>query len=384
MKKCINSLLIVLLVILSGKVLGQNIAPADMLKMTGNYVRSTVNGKTYQLFVSLPKNYNPHDTIRYPVLYFLDGYYSFPIIAPTHFALDFANQMKKVIIVSIADSVLNILNWSLSRLTDLTPSFSESDDSAYAEYLHLPPGITKSGGGADFLKTLRFDIIPFIDKQYKTTNDRGIAGHSLGGLFTAYCLLTAPDLFNRYGINSPSFWWDKKMIFAMEKSFSKKNKVLKARVYMSIGSLEQDAVSNMTSFADSLNKRNYEGLELSFNIFDNETHESVIPAMISRNLRVLYSFNDQKTIILSNQQFQKFVGTFEIQKDLDIKFILENDQLYAQLTGQNAIPIYPESETEFFYKILNAQIQFIKNGKGDFDHMILLQDGEKYEGKRIN
>jgi hypothetical protein len=29
------------------------------------------------------------------------------------------------------------------------------------------------------------EIIPFIDKSYKTNSDRGIAGHSLGGLFTA-------------------------------------------------------------------------------------------------------------------------------------------------------------------------------------------------------
>jgi uncharacterized protein len=384
MKKWINSLPIALLVLLTSKVLGQNIAPADMLKMTGNYVKSTINGKTYQLFVSLPKKYNPHDTTRYPVLYFLDGYYSFPIIAPTHVALDYENGIENVIIVSIADSVLGLSKWYLSRLTDLTPSFNASDDSSVLAQMDLPPGIIKSGGGADFLKTLRADIIPSIDKQYKTTNDRGIAGHSLGGLFAAYCLVTAPDLFNRYGINSPSFWWDKKKIFAMEKSFSEKNKSLKARVFMSAGSLEVGIVPDMNSFADSLKKHNYEGLEISSNIFDNETHSSVIPAMISRNLRALYSYSDSKAIKLNNQQFQKFVGTYKTQKGFNVKIFLEKDQLYAQLTGQNAFPIYAESETEFFYKIVIAQIQFIKNEKGDFDRMILLQDGEKYEGKRIN
>jgi hypothetical protein len=63
---------------------------------------------------------------------------------------------------------------------------------------------------------------------------------------------------------------------------------------------------------------------------------------------------------------------------------LNKDQLYAQITGQIAYPIYAESETEFFYKIVLAQIQFIKNEKGDYVRMNLLQGGEKYEGKRIN
>jgi predicted alpha/beta superfamily hydrolase len=41
----------------------------------------------------------------------------------------------------------------------------------------------------NFLNLLKTEIIPFVDKNYKTNSDRGIAGSSLGGLFTAYRLV---------------------------------------------------------------------------------------------------------------------------------------------------------------------------------------------------
>jgi predicted alpha/beta superfamily hydrolase len=136
---------------------------------------------------------------------------------------------------------------------------------------------------------MKNEIIPFVEKKYKTNGDRGIAGHSLGGLFTAYCLLSEPDLFHRYGINSPSFWWDKNKMFEMEKAFSEKNKNLNAQVFISVGSREGESmVPKMTAFADSLKIHNYNGLILTSQIFDNETHFSVLPSSISRTLRVLY------------------------------------------------------------------------------------------------
>ena len=57
---------------------------------------------------------------------------------------------------------------------------------------------------------------------------------------------------------------------------------------MSVGSLEGEMVKLMTDFADSLKTHHYKGLTLNQQIFENENHMSVIPASISRTLRVLY------------------------------------------------------------------------------------------------
>jgi predicted alpha/beta superfamily hydrolase len=203
--------------------------------------------------------------------------------------MDLAKEIKDVIIVAIGDSSQSEYDWHVSRYYDYTPSYVGKMDTTWSYILKFPVGSLKSGGSPAFLSTIQKDIIPFIDMHYKTTKDRGISGHSLGGLFVSYCLLTAPGLFNRYGINSPALWWNNKEILSMEHSFATQRTGLAANIFISVGSLEgEQMVSPMNSFAASLKEHNYKGLILSSQVFDNETHVSVAPASNSRTLRVLY------------------------------------------------------------------------------------------------
>ena len=57
-------------------------------------------------------------------------------------------------------------------------------------------------------------------------------------------------------------------------------------------------------------------------------------------------------ISIATEQLQKFVGTYEVEKDFEIKILSDKDQLFSQLTGQNAFPIFAESEMLFFLKVL--------------------------------
>lgn len=90
----------------------------------------------------------------------------------------------------------------------------------------------------------------------------------------------------------------------------------------------------------------------------------------------------RKEIIITTEELQKFVGTYEVEKDFEIKISVDKDQLFSQLTGQNAFPIFVESEMLFFYKVVDAQIQFEKNEKGEISNLFLLQNGNKIEAKR--
>jgi hypothetical protein len=257
-------------------------------------LKSKINGTTYHLYVSLPQHYSTKDTTHYPVLYLLDGGFSFPIAHSARNALDIFGELKHLIIVGIEyDWEQSLTPWTTNRWKDYTPTKDANYDSIFIKWyglsFGLPEGSLLSGGGPVFLNVIRKEIIPFIDKEYKTTTDRGISGQSFGGLFAAYCLFSAPDLFNKFGINSPSFWWDKKEMFKMEKTFSEHNQSLGVQVFMSAGSLEGESMTPvMTAFADSLRGRKYKGLKLTTYIFEGETHMSVMPAMISRTLRVLY------------------------------------------------------------------------------------------------
>ena len=67
------------------------------LSMSGHILKSTNNNKKYQLYVSLPSDYNPIDTKRYPVLYILDANYSYPLINSLHSLLDSGQEIEKII-----------------------------------------------------------------------------------------------------------------------------------------------------------------------------------------------------------------------------------------------------------------------------------------------
>ncbi len=216
-------------------------------------IKSNFNQKDYQLDVLLPKSYSTSDTIHYPVLYVLDGKYSFTSFYSIRSVLDLGKEIKDVIIVAIDGNNLSESDWMANRFNDFTPSSIPQADSTWSKIFNLPYGKLISGGASLFFKTIQKDIIPFIDKQYKTNSSRALFGHSLGGLFVGYCFLSKPDLFQKYSMNSPSFWWNNGEMLSLENSFIKQNSSVPASLFISVGALEgTPMISPITSFADSL------------------------------------------------------------------------------------------------------------------------------------
>ncbi|HCU6011433.1 TPA: serine hydrolase [Legionella pneumophila] len=99
--------------------------------------------------------------------------------------------------------------------------------------------------------------------------------------------------------------------------------------------------------------------------------------------------SERKEINVSSETLAKYVGTFNIEpyvgaygltslKQLIIS--LENGYLVAQETNQPKTQLFPESETNFFGKIPDIQINFFKNKQGQISHLKLHQDGETSTG----
>jgi predicted alpha/beta superfamily hydrolase len=285
-----STVLLLLLTVFTFESMGQAVPVINQKQEQA--LKSKLNGTTYQLKISLPKHYSSKDTVRYPVLYLLDGGLGFPIAHSARTALDMIGGLEDVIIVGIDyEFELSYTPWFTGRWRDYTPGKDANLDvnPGFIKGFGLPEGSLSSGGAPVFLNVIRNEIIPLIEREYKTNGDRGISGHSFGGLFAGYCLFEAHDLFKRFGVNSPSFWWNNKAMFEVEKKFSESHTSLPVTVFMSVGSLEGASMTPvMTAFADALKSRNYKGLDLKTFVFEGETHNSVMPAMIGRTLRVLY------------------------------------------------------------------------------------------------
>jgi hypothetical protein len=55
----------------------------------------------------------------------------------------------------------------------------------------------------------------------------------------------------------------------------------------------------------------------------------------------------------------------------------------VQITGQRALEVFPESETRFFYKTVDAQITFQRDESGKVDRLILHQSGRDLTAIRL-
>ena len=61
----------------------------------------------------------------------------------------------------------------------------------------------------------------------------------------------------------------------------------------------------------------------------------------------------------------------------------EGDQLYTQLTGQQKFPVFREGEGKFFLKVVDAQLEFVRNAEGRVESVTLHQGGRDMPGKRV-
>jgi hypothetical protein len=241
----------------------------------------------YRITVAVPFGYSPADSIRYPVVYMLDGDPNLPLAALIQWNMSYDGELPKMIIVGIGYQAENFIGTVSYRTLDYTPVRVIKLDSQMTANHHVK---MVSGGAGNFLLVMKNEIIPFIEKSYSTNRDRVLAGHSFGGLFAAYVLFTEPLLFNRYLISSPSLYWGNEEIMREEATYYKSgHSTLQAKVFISAGSQEpEEMVPDVKQLVRTIEGRNYIGLEVTERVFDNETHLSVIPFAISRGLRVLF------------------------------------------------------------------------------------------------
>lgn len=90
----------------------------------------------------------------------------------------------------------------------------------------------------------------------------------------------------------------------------------------------------------------------------------------------------RKEITVALPLLQSYVGVYEITPQFQLTVTVENGQLMAQATNQPSFNLHAESETKFFLKVVDAQVEFIKNEKGVVDKLILFQNGAQQAGIR--
>ncbi|MBK9391222.1 MAG: serine hydrolase [Bacteroidetes bacterium] len=87
-------------------------------------------------------------------------------------------------------------------------------------------------------------------------------------------------------------------------------------------------------------------------------------------------------IKLSPDILSRYVGNYELVPGFILAITVEGDRIFSQATGQGKIEIYPETETKFFLKVVDATLDFSKDDAGNYSKVTLHQGKVVMEGKR--
>jgi CubicO group peptidase (beta-lactamase class C family) len=80
---------------------------------------------------------------------------------------------------------------------------------------------------------------------------------------------------------------------------------------------------------------------------------------------------------------ETYVGEYELAPGFLVVVTLEDGALFGQPTGQGKFGLFPESETEFFLRAVDAQVSFTKDASGNVTGMILHQSGVDQQGEKV-
>jgi len=259
-------------------------------------MHSNILNLDLELLIKLPWRYVQTNT-KYPVLFCLDANRSFPLYSTMSLIYETPGPVtKEIIIVGVGykldpDRLRGLAQWAAWRTRDLTPVRDEETEHFWEKMLSPLLGgenlEVQSGGAPRFLRSIKEEIIPIIETNYRVSKiDRGLAGYSYGGLFVLYALFHTPELFTHYFAGSPTMW---NQLFKYEKKYALTHRDLKARLFLTAGSNETDLQDPIRRMIECLQSREYPGLEILSHVFEGEGHASAYAPAVSRALCELYN-----------------------------------------------------------------------------------------------
>ncbi|MBN1225255.1 MAG: alpha/beta hydrolase, partial [Candidatus Aminicenantes bacterium] len=198
--------------------------------------KSEILDRDVNLQVRLPIGYETSDS-DYPVLYDLNAFFCFTFDSGTVDILSGSSDIPDMIVVGLPPLPNGYVPTALESRGE-TPS------------------------GADLsIRFLEEELIPYVEKNYRSNTFRILYGHSVGGLFTMYTLFSHPELFTAYIAGSPWFqvndqYWLKNIDkMAPEKSFPDKF------LFMTVGKQEDTlTIDTYKELEKWMNSRSLKGL----------------------------------------------------------------------------------------------------------------------------
>jgi predicted alpha/beta superfamily hydrolase len=214
-------------------------------------IQSDILNEARILRIYLPHDYEQTQK-KYPVLIQLDGTARhFPVAVNDIQALSLGDQIPAMIIVGVENT---------DRWRDMLPVQLSNHPSA--------------GGASNFLDFLQQEVIPYVDRNYRTEPFRILYGRSNSALFTVYALTGNTAAFTGIIAASPSLGHCKEFIFDRLASYLSNQSAPKRFLFISHGGLDtaHRLVSSIPDFIALLDEQGPESLAWDYRYYESEGH----------------------------------------------------------------------------------------------------------------
>lgn len=198
-----------------------------------DFLHSNILNEDRIINIYLPPNYNVENSLKYPVIYLLDGGINedfLHILGLVRYNMQpWIGRLQPSIVVGIEKN---------NRRRDFTFAVSNIDfieekgfqKSAFPEY----------GGSENYMDFLEKELQPYMENNYHANGISTLIGESLAGLLGTEILLERPYLFEQYIIISPSLWWGERELLKRGETLLHSNLKMPVDIYIAAPSKEED------------------------------------------------------------------------------------------------------------------------------------------------
>ena len=308
-------------------------------------IPSTKLGGERELKIQLPRNYEQNKDKKYPVVLVLDGDYLFEPMAGIVDYYSYWDDIPESIVVGV--------NQYQSR----------DNDSRYDDERYLPEKT-----GAKFFEFLGMELLPFLNKQYRTTEFFIVAGHDITANFVNYYLFKEDPIFQAYINLSPDLAPEMATRLAESLTGSKSPK------WYCLFTATNDipALKKTTKELDTeLSLIDDPNLFYRFDEIQDATHYSLVPQALPKALSYIFSsykpigLKDYDELIASGEsplnflveKYDRIKNLYGIEKTIRVNDFfaigkaLEYQEKWDQLEklGELARKYYPTSTLGTYY-----------------------------------
>ena len=269
-----------------------------------------------EIIIQLPRDYNLDEEKRYPVFIVFDGDYLFEIVSGNVDYMSFWGDIPEAIVVGI-----NQID-------------SRYNDTSVVDNINFTP----ISSTANFFEFVSQELIPYINKNYRTTNFRVAVGHERTANFINFFLIKKVPIMNGYIAVSPKYTKKMKEYLAQYLISSSQN----IYYYLSTSNEDFQSISeDVLDFNQRLDSLNNENIHYKFQNLAIPSHYTLpaytIPYSIEDMFSIYKDINriEYDSIILKletspvkylEEKYEKIKNHFGVIKEISINDFIAVEQ----------------------------------------------------------